>query len=190
MRACVCVCVIYGAGEGKGGSKARICPWIKACASYVIYSLTYLLTHSQHTHTHTHTHTQYDEQYTEADILQGWSNVMEAYGKKWNVFALDLKNEPNGIATWVSSARVCVCVSVNLHTPFSLLSLLQQLSFTHSLTYTHTHTPKPTGRQKPRHGLQQILRARHHPHRHQLPRVQGPLHGGRCAIQQGDRQAH
>lgn len=26
---------------------------------------------------------------------------MEAYSHKWNVFALDIKNEPNGIATWV-----------------------------------------------------------------------------------------
>jgi hypothetical protein len=26
---------------------------------------------------------------------------MEAYSTKWNVFALDIKNEPNGIATWV-----------------------------------------------------------------------------------------
>lgn len=39
----------------------------------------------------------YDEQYKEADILQAWSNIMAAYSIKWNVFALDLKNEPHGI---------------------------------------------------------------------------------------------
>lgn len=27
---------------------------------------------------------------------------MKRYGKKWNVFAIDIKNEPHGIATWVS----------------------------------------------------------------------------------------
>lgn len=46
----------------------------------------------------------YDEQYKEADILQAWSNIMAAYSIKWNVFALDLKNEPHGIATWGVSA--------------------------------------------------------------------------------------
>ena len=30
---------------------------------------------------------------------------MEAYSAKWNVFAIDVKNEPNGIATWV---RACL----------------------------------------------------------------------------------
>lgn len=29
---------------------------------------------------------------------------MEAYSHKWNVFALDIKNEPNGIATWVRAS--------------------------------------------------------------------------------------
>lgn len=45
---------------------------------------------------------QYNEKVSEADMLQAWNNIMTAYGKKWNVFALDIKNEPNGVATWVS----------------------------------------------------------------------------------------
>lgn len=62
------------------------------------------LTHPHHHHRHTH-NGQYNERYSEADVLQAWTNVMTAYGKKWNVFALDVKNEPNGVATWVR-ARV------------------------------------------------------------------------------------
>lgn len=55
---------------------------------------------------------QYNEKYTEADILQAWSNIMEAYSHKWNVFALDIKNEPNGIATWVRGFAY-----IHTHTP-------------------------------------------------------------------------
>jgi aryl-phospho-beta-D-glucosidase BglC (GH1 family) len=34
-------------------------------------------------------------------MLMAWGNLMKLYGQKWNVFALDLKNEPHGVATWV-----------------------------------------------------------------------------------------
>lgn len=35
-----------------------------------------------------------------AQYLQAWDNVLSAFGGKWNVFALDLKNEPHGTASW------------------------------------------------------------------------------------------
>jgi aryl-phospho-beta-D-glucosidase BglC (GH1 family) len=44
---------------------------------------------------------QYNENVSEADMFRAWENIMARYGQKWNVFALDLKNEPHGVATWV-----------------------------------------------------------------------------------------
>lgn len=44
---------------------------------------------------------QYDEKYSEADVLEGWKRMLTRYGAKWNLAALDLKNEPHDIATWV-----------------------------------------------------------------------------------------
>lgn len=45
---------------------------------------------------------QYDDTYKEQDVLDAWDMMMKRYGRKWNIFALDIKNEPHGIATWVS----------------------------------------------------------------------------------------
>jgi endoglucanase len=42
----------------------------------------------------------YDDEYTEAEVLQGWDNILDVCKDKWNVFALDIKNEPHGIASW------------------------------------------------------------------------------------------
>ena len=35
-------------------------------------------------------------------VKQAWDNMLHAFGGKWNVMALDLKNEPHGAATWGS----------------------------------------------------------------------------------------
>ena len=42
----------------------------------------------------------YDDQYSESQFIQGWSNLIERFGKKPNLMAIDLKNEPYGSATW------------------------------------------------------------------------------------------
>ena len=33
-------------------------------------------------------------------VLEAWYNVMDALVEKWNLFAVDIKNEPHGAATW------------------------------------------------------------------------------------------
>lgn len=33
-------------------------------------------------------------------VCSGWDNLLAVVGSKWNVFGLDLKNEPRGRATW------------------------------------------------------------------------------------------
>lgn len=42
----------------------------------------------------------YDSTYTEAVVIQLWQKLLNLVGNKWNVFAVDLKNEPHGQATW------------------------------------------------------------------------------------------
>ncbi|KAH7673261.1 cellulase (glycosyl hydrolase family 5) subfamily protein, partial [Aphelenchoides avenae] len=42
----------------------------------------------------------YDSTYTEAVVIQLWQKLLALVGNKWNVFAIDLKNEPHGQATW------------------------------------------------------------------------------------------
>merc|ERR1711988_1154886 len=42
----------------------------------------------------------YDQQMTTEQTLQAWDEVLFLVKGKWNVFALDLKNEPHGRATW------------------------------------------------------------------------------------------
>lgn len=44
----------------------------------------------------------YDEGYEEPVILKSWDVMVGRYKKYWNVFALDLKNEPHGSCTWGS----------------------------------------------------------------------------------------
>lgn len=38
--------------------------------------------------------------YTEAKVIEAWRNIVQRYAKFPNVFAVDLKNEPHGKATW------------------------------------------------------------------------------------------
>jgi endoglucanase len=40
--------------------------------------------------------------YSEAVIIQAWTNLLRRYRSRPNVFAADLKNEPHGVATWGS----------------------------------------------------------------------------------------
>lgn len=54
---------------------------------------------------------QYNENVSEADMFRAWENIMARYGKKWNVFALDLKNEPHGVATWVRAISCLLALS-------------------------------------------------------------------------------
>lgn len=42
----------------------------------------------------------YDNTYTEADLIQAWTNLVTRYQKHKNVFACDLKNEPRASSTW------------------------------------------------------------------------------------------
>jgi len=53
---------------------------------------------------------QYDDKYTEKDMMKGWFNLMSKLSNKWNLFALDLKNEPFGTATWVSSGATMMMI--------------------------------------------------------------------------------
>lgn len=46
----------------------------------------------------------YDSQYTEAQVITAWLNVVTRYVNSPNVFAVDLKNEPHGQATWGGDA--------------------------------------------------------------------------------------
>lgn len=46
----------------------------------------------------------YDSEYTEAKIIQGWLNIVERARRFPNVFAMDLKNEPHGEASWRGDA--------------------------------------------------------------------------------------
>lgn len=42
----------------------------------------------------------YDGEYPESEVINLWGKVLDRIGKKWNVFAIDLKNEPHGAASW------------------------------------------------------------------------------------------
>eukprot|EP00624_Nannochloropsis_granulata_P005410 evm.model.NODE_3836_length_13751_cov_70.976944.5 len=44
----------------------------------------------------------FDDKYTMKDVKQAWDNLLTAFGDRWNLFAIDLKNEPHGKATWGS----------------------------------------------------------------------------------------
>jgi len=44
----------------------------------------------------------FDEGYEEPVVLKSWEVMVGRYKKYWNVFALDLKNEPHGCCTWGS----------------------------------------------------------------------------------------
>ncbi|KAF8368158.1 hypothetical protein PRIPAC_85987, partial [Pristionchus pacificus] len=47
----------------------------------------------------------YDSQYPERIVIDIWKTLINRYRHQWNVFAIDLKNEPNGDVTWGSSNR-------------------------------------------------------------------------------------
>eukprot|EP00879_Flechtneria_rotunda_P029935 GHRR01032402.1.p1 GENE.GHRR01032402.1~~GHRR01032402.1.p1 ORF type:complete len:415 (+),score=131.03 GHRR01032402.1:275-1519(+) len=42
----------------------------------------------------------YNDAYSEALVKQAWEIIVLRYRSCWNVFAVDLKNEPHGCATW------------------------------------------------------------------------------------------
>lgn len=42
----------------------------------------------------------FDREYPETEVIKLWGEVLDRLGKKWNVFAIDLKNEPHGAASW------------------------------------------------------------------------------------------
>merc|ERR1712070_302215 len=42
----------------------------------------------------------YNKEYSEKDVFDAWDRLMQLYSQKWNVFALDLKNEPHGKSSW------------------------------------------------------------------------------------------
>ena len=37
----------------------------------------------------------YEGNYTEADTHQAWFNIMERYSTQWNIFGIDIRNEPH-----------------------------------------------------------------------------------------------
>lgn len=39
-------------------------------------------------------------EYTEATVLATWDILLSRFATKWNLFAIDLKNEPHGLASW------------------------------------------------------------------------------------------
>lgn len=47
----------------------------------------------------------YNSDISEKDVIQAWDNMLDLFESKWNVFALDIKNEPHGHATWGSGDR-------------------------------------------------------------------------------------
>lgn len=42
----------------------------------------------------------YDEDANEDAVLDGWEALLRRVAGRWNVFAVDIKNEPHGRATW------------------------------------------------------------------------------------------
>ncbi len=42
----------------------------------------------------------YNNEYPEAEVLRLWDILLTRFGTKWNLLALDIKNEPHGQATW------------------------------------------------------------------------------------------
>jgi endoglucanase len=60
----------------------------------------------------------YDGDYGMPQLLQAWDNLLSAVGNKWNLFALDIKNEPHGMATWGAGSNETDWNSVR-HTSFT-----------------------------------------------------------------------
>lgn len=44
----------------------------------------------------------YEADYPEEMSCKGWKILLDKFGQEWNVFALDLQNEPHYKATWGS----------------------------------------------------------------------------------------
>lgn len=42
----------------------------------------------------------WDWEYPESEVIKLWNRLLDRLGRKWNVFAIDLKNEPHGVASW------------------------------------------------------------------------------------------
>ncbi|GMS96543.1 hypothetical protein PENTCL1PPCAC_18718, partial [Pristionchus entomophagus] len=50
----------------------------------------------------------YDSNYTETEVIDLWKHLVKHYRNQWNVFAIDLKNEPSyeeELATWGNSNK-------------------------------------------------------------------------------------
>jgi endoglucanase len=39
-------------------------------------------------------------EYSEAEVLRLWDQLLIRFATKWNLLALDIKNEPHGAASW------------------------------------------------------------------------------------------
>lgn len=44
----------------------------------------------------------YDASTSEETVMRGWEDMLRRAAKYWNVFGIDIKNEPHGEATWGS----------------------------------------------------------------------------------------
>ena len=57
----------------------------------------------------------YSDDHPIDDVLSGWDTVLGDLKKHWNVFAVDLKNEPFGVATWGTCKLACSLLFCVLH---------------------------------------------------------------------------
>ena len=42
----------------------------------------------------------YNSRYTEADFIAGWERLLKYFANRWNLFAIDILDEPGATATW------------------------------------------------------------------------------------------
>ncbi|KAF8354645.1 hypothetical protein PRIPAC_96268, partial [Pristionchus pacificus] len=45
----------------------------------------------------------YNNEYPESQVISLWQSLITRYSDRWNVFAIDLKNEPHDSASWGNS---------------------------------------------------------------------------------------
>mmetsp|Transcript_14238 Transcript_14238/g.21062 ORF Transcript_14238/g.21062 Transcript_14238/m.21062 type:complete len:437 (-) Transcript_14238:72-1382(-) len=75
----------------------------------------------------------YDENFTEEDFIQGWSNIIGTFGSMPNFMGIDIMNEPHGAVTWgmgldtdwdVASARIAKTLKL-MHPSYDRLILVE-----------------------------------------------------------------
>ena len=54
----------------------------------------------------------YDVDYEEPVVMKSWEVIVGRYKKYWNVFALDMKNEPRTYVYIYIYVCVCVCMYI------------------------------------------------------------------------------